>query len=56
MTSTPTRATATLAELTTIVRPAGQPTQIRTLTTNELDEARAYATQSGADVEDLGGH
>lgn len=56
MTSTPKRAKATLAELTVIVRPPGEPTQIRTFTTDELDEARAYAAATGAAVEDLGSH
>ncbi|MFC9982675.1 hypothetical protein [Gordonia sp. NPDC127522] len=40
-------------DLTLIVRPAGQPAGIRTYTADELDEAQAYADQTGGQVDRL---
>jgi hypothetical protein len=50
----PTRAQATLAELTLIVRPAGNPQGVRAFTDAERAEAELYAGEHQADVEPLG--
>ena len=42
-----------LADLTLIVRPPGNPFEIRTFTDAQSAEAEAYATEHGAEVESL---
>lgn len=42
-----------LADLTLIVRPPGQPWDIRTFTDDQRAEAEAYAAEHGATVESL---
>ncbi|GAC50913.1 hypothetical protein GOACH_33_00340 [Gordonia aichiensis NBRC 108223] len=49
----PKRGRVELPDLTLIVRPAGQPAGIRTYTANELDEAQAYADQTGGQADRL---
>ena len=41
------------ADLTLIVRPPGRPAGIRTYTADELNEAQAYADQTGGQVDRL---
>lgn len=47
------RGTAELADLTLIVRPPRKPWDIRTFTDAQIDEAKAYAVEHGAQVEPL---
>ncbi|WP_099024340.1 hypothetical protein [Mycolicibacterium palauense] len=49
----PNRQPASLAELTTIVRPPGHPEGIRAFTDAERADAELYATETGAAVESL---
>lgn len=51
----PKRSRADLADLTLIVRPQGRPAQIRAFTDAEQAEAHAYASETGASVDVLGG-
>lgn len=47
----PKRAKVTLADLTHIVRPPGNPTGIRVYAADELADAQSYATDTNAAVE-----
>lgn len=47
------RGPALLADLTLIVRPPGQPGDIRTFTNAERADAELYAAECGAVVEEL---
>ncbi|OCB09333.1 hypothetical protein A5717_25895 [Mycolicibacterium porcinum] len=47
------RGNADLADLTLIVRPPGNPWDIRTFTDDQRAEAEAYAAEHGAQVESL---
>ncbi|MCG7635273.1 hypothetical protein MHN80_23435 [Gordonia McavH-238-E] len=49
----PKRGRVELSDLTFIVRPPGRPAGIRTYTAGELDEAQAYADQTGGQVDQL---
>ncbi len=46
----PKRARATIAELTMIVRPPGEPSAVQAFTAAELREAQEYAAKMGAQV------
>ncbi|MFT4398472.1 hypothetical protein ACLTEW_26460 [Gordonia lacunae] len=49
----PKRGRVELAGLTLIVRPPGRPADIRTYSADELDEAQAYADETGGQVDQL---
>ncbi len=49
----PKRGRVELPDLTLIVRPPGHPAGVRTYTADELDEAQAYADQTGGRVDRL---
>ncbi|MCR8899813.1 hypothetical protein NWF34_23040 [Gordonia sp. GONU] len=49
----PKRGRVELADLVFIVRPPGRPADTRAFTLDELDEAQAYATQTGGQVDRL---
>ncbi|MCZ4581713.1 hypothetical protein O4158_22015 [Gordonia amicalis] len=51
----PKRGRVDLADLTLIVRPPGRPAQTRAFTDDEQAEAHAYANETGASVDLLGG-
>ncbi|WP_258307278.1 hypothetical protein [Gordonia paraffinivorans] len=42
-----------MQDLVFIVRPPGRPADTRAFTLDELDEAQAYATQTGGQVDRL---
>lgn len=54
-TQRPKRVRATIAELTLIVRPTGNPSAVQAFTAAEATEARQYADRMGAHVEPLSG-
>lgn len=47
------RTRVNLSDLSLIVRPPGRPQQIRAFTDAEQNEARAYASETGADIDPL---
>ena len=51
----PKRSRAAIAELTTIVRPPGNPSAVQAFTAAEAAEAMHYAEATGASVEPLAG-